>query len=69
MKLTPERIDAAARLLVFVRCARNLNIGPHPIRAAAIDAEDDLSVFLGKEMERVYKSKAWISPKYPPGLI
>ncbi len=68
MKLTKKQIDEAARLLVFIRLVRNLNIGPHPIRAAAIDAEDTLTRLCGAEIERVYKSECWIKPEFPRGF-
>jgi hypothetical protein len=58
--MTSKQLNAFAEIERFIRHVRNLHeIGPHEIRAEAVEANALLEQALGKDYDRIFKTKAW----------
>ena len=58
LKLTKSQIKDIGKILVLIRYTRNCHeLGVHPLRARAVDAEVSLENFFGGEIpDAVYRS-------------
>lgn len=55
-----EQMENFAKVELFIRHVRNLyELGPHEIRAEAVDASEAFEHALGKDYEKIFKTKTW----------
>jgi hypothetical protein len=61
-KFSKANLEDCAKLEKFIRHVRNLSdLGPHYIRAEAVDANDLLERIMGNEYKKIFQTKEWKS--------
>jgi hypothetical protein len=60
MPLTTKQLELFAKIELTLRHVRNLyELGPHDVRAEAVDANQALEEALGKDYAKIFKTKTW----------